>query len=198
MDRRKGALRPHRGFFSLLKLEAASVPFLGHPGLWVRVPNLCHWASFTEILPRRLTPDAIFRTCTLFYLTNTLGSGMLPYRDNPYFTSFLIDSKYYIKVPMAMSTFPEEIAIAPKRWVAATGNLQWYRGASCAVRSSRPWLMSLARAQRPKRADSKWKYKHFGLRTDATSHSFIALEFPDLFCEHLRDAFASIWPGSEA
>lgn len=79
----------------------------------------------------------ILTTCTLYYLTNTLGTSMLPYRDNMHYAQFLIQSKYYINVPMAVSVFPEEICISPKAWVAKTGRLKWYRGRHPRLSASR-------------------------------------------------------------
>ncbi|SGY95166.1 BQ5605_C036g11475 [Microbotryum silenes-dioicae] len=71
-----------------------------------------------------LTRWTLYETCTLYWLTHSIGTSFSPYSQNRHFKDFLTDPKYRLE-NMALSTFPNEIVISPVEWVKKTGDLKW-------------------------------------------------------------------------
>lgn len=63
-----------------------------------------------------LTPDDILDNVTLYWLTNTAISSARLYWDNAHFPSGGFFDPRGIKIPVAVSAFPDEIYQAPKSW----------------------------------------------------------------------------------
>jgi pimeloyl-ACP methyl ester carboxylesterase len=63
-------------------------------------------------VPEGLTPDDVLDNCSYFWLTNTGVSAARLYRENtfPYFTP------KGVKIPVAVSTFPDELYRVPRSW----------------------------------------------------------------------------------
>ncbi|KAF2429983.1 alpha/beta-hydrolase [Tothia fuscella] len=73
--------------------------------------------------------DEILASVTLYWLTETFPRSIYPYRQ--LFTPGVIgvheNPDWYIEKPLGFSWFPKELAPIPKKWVAKTGNLVFYR-----------------------------------------------------------------------
>ena len=71
-------------------------------------------ASFDGV-PEGLTPDDVLDNCTYFWLTNTGVSSSRLYLENKlnYF------SPKGVKIPVAVSVFPDELYQAPRSWTEA-------------------------------------------------------------------------------
>ena len=65
-----------------------------------------------------LTRDDILDNVTLYWLTNTAISSARLYWDNAHFPSGGFFDPRGIKIPVAVSAFPDEIYQAPKSWAA--------------------------------------------------------------------------------
>ncbi|MBB3644372.1 pimeloyl-ACP methyl ester carboxylesterase [Rhizobium sp. BK619] len=63
-----------------------------------------------------LTPDDILDNVTLYWLTNTAISSARLYWDNAHFPSGGFFDPRGIKIPVAVSAFPDEIYQAPQSW----------------------------------------------------------------------------------
>jgi pimeloyl-ACP methyl ester carboxylesterase len=63
-----------------------------------------------------LTPDDVLDNITLYWLTNTAISSARLYWDNAHFPSGGFFDPRGIKIPVALSAFPDEIYQAPKSW----------------------------------------------------------------------------------
>jgi pimeloyl-ACP methyl ester carboxylesterase len=63
-----------------------------------------------------LTPDDILDNVTLYWLTNTAISSARLYWDNVHFPSGGFFDPRGIKIPVAVSAFPDEIYQAPQSW----------------------------------------------------------------------------------
>ncbi|MBX5161675.1 MULTISPECIES: epoxide hydrolase [unclassified Rhizobium] len=66
--------------------------------------------------PEGLTKDDILDNVTLYWLTNTAISSARLYWDNAHFPSGGFFDPRGIKIPVAVSAFPDEIYAAPKSW----------------------------------------------------------------------------------
>jgi pimeloyl-ACP methyl ester carboxylesterase len=64
-----------------------------------------------------LSPDDVLDNVTLYWLTNTAISSARLYWDNAHFPSGGFFDPRGIKIPVAVSAFPDEIYQAPRRWV---------------------------------------------------------------------------------
>ncbi|SMQ45575.1 unnamed protein product [Zymoseptoria tritici ST99CH_3D7] len=71
----------------------------------------------------------ILDSVTLYWFTQSFPRAIYPYRQffgaNP--TLFHNDLQYYIQKPLGYPCHPQELAPVPRKWVAETGNLVWYR-----------------------------------------------------------------------
>jgi pimeloyl-ACP methyl ester carboxylesterase len=63
-----------------------------------------------------LTPDDVLDNVTLYWLTNTAISSARLYWDNAHFPSGGFFDPRGIKIPVAVSAFPDEIYQAPQSW----------------------------------------------------------------------------------
>jgi pimeloyl-ACP methyl ester carboxylesterase len=63
-----------------------------------------------------LTPDDVLDNITLYWLTNTATSSARLYWDNAHFPSGGFFDPRGIKIPVAVSAFPDEIYQAPQSW----------------------------------------------------------------------------------
>ncbi|KRB55359.1 multidrug MFS transporter [Rhizobium sp. Root708] len=63
-----------------------------------------------------LTPDDVIDNVTLYWLTNTAISSARLYWDNAHFPSGGFFDPRGIKIPVAVSAFPDEIYQAPQSW----------------------------------------------------------------------------------
>ncbi|WP_378951195.1 epoxide hydrolase family protein [Mesorhizobium sp. ANAO-SY3R2] len=76
-----------------------------------------------------LTRDDILDNVTLYWLTNTAISSARLYWDNAHFPSGGFFDPRGIKIPVAVSAFPDEIYQAPRSWAEkAYPNLIYYNG----------------------------------------------------------------------
>lgn len=74
-----------------------------------------------------LTPEDVLDNITLYWLTNTAISSARLYWDNAHFPSGGFFDPRGIKIPVAVSAFPDEIYQAPKSWAEkAYANLIFY------------------------------------------------------------------------
>ncbi|GAA93392.1 uncharacterized protein L969DRAFT_19035 [Mixia osmundae IAM 14324] len=73
--------------------------------------------------------DEILALLTAWWTTDTYARSIYAYRhsfgNQPNTKHF--ERQCYIRVPFGYSSFPKEILPCPKRWVATSGNLLWYR-----------------------------------------------------------------------
>jgi len=77
--------------------------------------------------PEGLTKDDILNNVTLYWLTNTAISSARLYWDNAHFPAGGFFDPRGIKIPVAVSAFPDEIYAAPKSWAErAYPNLLYY------------------------------------------------------------------------
>ncbi|SMR44107.1 unnamed protein product [Zymoseptoria tritici ST99CH_3D1] len=71
----------------------------------------------------------ILDSVTLYWFSQSFPRAIYPYRQffgaNP--TLFHNDLQYYIQKPLGYPCHPQELAPVPRKWVAETGNLVWYR-----------------------------------------------------------------------
>ncbi|SMY19264.1 unnamed protein product [Zymoseptoria tritici ST99CH_1A5] len=71
----------------------------------------------------------ILDSVTLYWFSQSFPRAIYPYRQffgaNP--TFFHNDPQYYIQGPLGYSWHPQELAPVPRKWVAETGILVWYR-----------------------------------------------------------------------
>jgi pimeloyl-ACP methyl ester carboxylesterase len=63
-------------------------------------------------VPESLTRDDILDNCTLYWLTNTGVSSARLYREN----TFNYFAPKGVKIPVAVSVFPDEIYLPPRSW----------------------------------------------------------------------------------
>jgi len=63
-------------------------------------------------VPEGLTPDDVLDNCTYFWFTNTGVSSSRLYREN----TFNYFSPKGVKIPVAVSTFPDELYQVPRNW----------------------------------------------------------------------------------
>lgn len=80
-----------------------------------------------------------------------------------------------------MSGFPNEIVLVPVRNVAQTGNLRWYKGA---FKIARLWS----------RVGHTSDFIYSGALEAEDGGHYAAAEQPNVFSEHLAEAFAELWP----
>lgn len=70
--------------------------------------------------------SALLDTLTLYWLTGTAGTAMLPYANNPYMPEIHRDAQNYISVPTGYSDFPWELVNTPYAWGKPTANIVWW------------------------------------------------------------------------
>jgi pimeloyl-ACP methyl ester carboxylesterase len=63
-------------------------------------------------MPEGLTPDDVLDNCSYFWLTNTGVSSSRLYREN----TFAFFSPKGVKIPVAVSSFPDELYRVPRNW----------------------------------------------------------------------------------
>jgi pimeloyl-ACP methyl ester carboxylesterase len=63
-------------------------------------------------VPEGLTPNDVLDNCAYFWLTNTGVSAARLYREN----TFNYFAPKGVKIPVAVSTFPDELYRVPRKW----------------------------------------------------------------------------------
>ncbi|KAJ5692502.1 hypothetical protein N7462_001925 [Penicillium macrosclerotiorum] len=92
--------------------------------------SLLAWIGekFLEWVDDPLSPEQIFESVSLYWLTDTFPRSIYTYRQN--FPSPSVpaanDPRWYIKKPFGFSFFPKELAPLPRSWIETTGNLVFY------------------------------------------------------------------------
>ncbi|KII87362.1 hypothetical protein PLICRDRAFT_252822 [Plicaturopsis crispa FD-325 SS-3] len=69
--------------------------------------------------------DTILEALTLYWVTDTIANCLYPYRELVNHPSDV--SEPYISTPLSYSLYPKEMSPIPRTWVAAVGNLVFYR-----------------------------------------------------------------------
>ncbi|TCL73009.1 epoxide hydrolase family protein [Rhizobium sp. BK251] len=86
---------------------------------WMLDHDIRSYAMIARVFdgkPEGLTKDDILDNVTLYWLTNTAISSARLYWDNAHFPSGGFFDPRGIKIPVAVSAFPDEIYQAPKSW----------------------------------------------------------------------------------
>jgi microsomal epoxide hydrolase len=85
--------------------------------------------KFLEWTDDDLPLETVFADVTLYWLTDCFATTLYPYRQ--LFVPGVIGAHenpaWHIYKPMGFSWFPKEIAPVPRAWIAATGNLVFFR-----------------------------------------------------------------------
>ena len=85
----------------------------------------------------QLLSDDVLANVSLYWFTKTILSSFIPYlenRDSRYEDyailnlTIVMDKKYYISVPMGVSSFKHELAGTTRSMIAKSGLLKFYRG----------------------------------------------------------------------
>jgi len=71
--------------------------------------------------------DAILESVTLWWLTETFPRAIYPYREFKSGLTINTDPEMHLNVPFGYSNFAKELIPMPEKWVAATGNLVYYK-----------------------------------------------------------------------
>ena len=85
----------------------------------------------------QLLSDDILANVSLYWFTKTLLSSFIPYLENRdtrckdyaiLNLTIVTEKKYYISVPMGVSSFKHELAGSTKSMIAESGSLKFYQG----------------------------------------------------------------------
>jgi microsomal epoxide hydrolase len=82
--------------------------------------------KFLEWTDKDPDVDEILRSVSLYWLTDTFPRCIYPYRQLVSGDTSSSESEH-IKKPFGFSYFPHEVLLSPKSWIAAKGNLVWFR-----------------------------------------------------------------------